>query len=353
MVASLITPNGGTLTFNTDTGSLTLPSDMLSGITGSEGKKAEISIGFGDKSKLNDDIRAAIGNRPLISMTLTLDSVQTEWNNPSAPVTVRIPYTPTAEELENPECIVIWYIDGSGNVVSVPNGHYDAATGTVTFQTTHFSDYAVGYKQVIFTDVVKDAWYAKAVSFIAARDITVGTGGGKFSPEAKLTRSQCIVILMRAYGITPDSNPTDNFADAGSTWYTGYLAAAKRLGISEGVGNNLFAPEKEITRQEMFTLLYSSLKAIGQVPGMHRRAVGGADDQPGMHGRAVGNQPVSNSGKTLSDFIDADEIAPWAKDAMKLLVETGIIQGNGNRLFPKDTTTRAQMAQVLYNLLSK
>lgn len=356
MVASLTTPNGGTLTFNTDTGSLTLPSDMLSGVTDAEGKKAEISIGQGDKSSLPGDIRAAIGERPLISMTLTLDGEKTEWNNPGAPVTVRIPYAPTAEELENPECIVVWYIDGSGNAVSVPNGRYDAATGTVTFKTTHFSDYAVSFKRVVFKDVADDAWYAKAVSFIAARDITVGTGGGKFSPEAMLTRGQCIVILMRAYGMTPDSNPTDNFADAGNTWYTGYLAAAKRLGISAGVGNNMFAPEKEITRQEMFTLLYNSLKAIGQLPRLHGRTVSDADDQPGSHGRAAGetgDQPESDSGKTFSDFFDTDEIAPWAKDAMKLFVETGIIQGNGNRLSPKDTTTRSQMAQVLCNLLSE
>jgi hypothetical protein len=44
-------------------------------------------------------------------------------------------------------------------------------------------------------------------------------------------------MLMKAYGIAPDTNPEDNFADAGDTYYTGYLAAAKRLGISAGVGN--------------------------------------------------------------------------------------------------------------------
>jgi hypothetical protein len=265
---------------------------------------------------------------------------------------------------------VVWYIDGSGNVVSVPNGRYDPATGTVTFTTAHFSYYAVSYKQVNFKDVAKEAWYAKAVSFIAARDITAGTGGGNFSPESNLTRSQCIVIVMRAYGIAPDMNPADNFTDAGNTWYTGYLATAKKLGISAGVGNNMFAPEKEITRQEMFTLLYNALKAIGQLPRPHGRAVGGADDQPGTHRRAAseadeqtggngqivseaGNLPVGDTGKTLSDFSDAGDIAPWAMDAIKLLVEAGIIQGSGNRLSPKDTTTRAQMAQVIYNLLPK
>jgi hypothetical protein len=78
----------------------------------------------------------------------------------------------------------------------------------------------------------------------------------------------------------------------------------------------------------MFTLLHNALKAISRLPR-------------------------GNSGKSLSSFSDAGDIAPWAKDAMKLLVETGTIGGSGGKLSPQDTTTRAQMAQVLYSLLSK
>lgn len=64
------------------------------------GKTAGINIGSADKSKLPEDIREAIGDRPVLSLTLTLDGEQVEWNNPGAPVTVSIPYTPTAEELK-------------------------------------------------------------------------------------------------------------------------------------------------------------------------------------------------------------------------------------------------------------
>ncbi len=322
-------PQGeGALTLATGAGSVIIPSGMLAGTPGSEGQEAGITIGRGDKSRLPDEIRTAIGDRPVIELALTLGETRVEWNNPDAPVTVSIPYTPTAAELENPESIVIWYIDGGGNVVCVPNGRYDPATGTVTFTTGHFSCYAVSFRPVSFKDVARDAWYEKAVSFIAARGITTGTGGGDFSPEATLTRGQFIVMLMKAYGIAPDANPQDNFADAGQTYYTGYLAAAKRLGISAGVGGNLFAPEKEITRQEMFTLLYNALGAIGKLPR-------------------------GSSGSTLSSFSDAGDIAPWAVDAVRLLVETGTVSGSGNRLSPKDTATRAQMAQVLYSLLLK
>ena len=226
----------------------------------------------------------------------------------------------------------------------MPNGRYNPVTGTVTFTATHFSYYAVGYNQINFKDVANDAWYTKAVSFIAAREITSGTEEGNFSPEAKLTRGQFMVMLLKAYGTSPDLNAKDNFADAGNTYYTGYLAAAKRLGISAGTGNNMFAPEKEITRQEMFTLLYNALNAMDQLPRMHGRAVGEADDQPRTHGR---------DRKTLNQFNDAGQVASWAKNAMEFMVSTGTIDGSNGALYPLSTTTRAEMAQVLYNLLSR
>lgn len=43
--------------------------------------------------------------------------------------------------------------------------------------------------------------------------------------------------LLHAYGIGPDETPDDNFTDAGDTYYTGYLAAAKRLGLTAGSGS--------------------------------------------------------------------------------------------------------------------
>ena len=316
------------LIFSTDKGSITLPSDMLAGTSGAGANRAEITIGLGDKSTLSEAAKAFIGDRPLIELKITLDGKQAGWNNPGAPVTVSVPYTPSAAELEHSESIILCYLDSNGKAVVVPSGRYDPDKGVVTFTTDHFSMYAIGYNKVSFKDVPANAWYGKAVGFIAAREISGGTGDGNFSPDAKLTRGQFIVMLMKAYGIAPDANPRDNFADAGSTYYTGYLAAAKRLGISGGVGNDMFAPEKEITRQEMFTLLYNALKAIDKLPKV-------------------------SSGKTLSSFSDAGELASWAKDAMSVMVRAGITGGSGGKLSPSAAATRAEMAQVLYNLLSK
>ncbi|PYG89733.1 S-layer family protein [Ruminiclostridium sufflavum DSM 19573] len=198
----------------------------------------------------------------------------------------------------------------------------------MTFVTNHFSSYAVGYNKVEFKDVGFNDSYADAVSFIAAREITSGTGTGTFGPADTLTRGQFITLLLKAYEISLDANPSDNFKDAGNTYYTEYLAAAKKLGISGGVGDNRFEPGKAISRQEMYTLLCKTLKQINM-------------------------QPKGASEKKLSDFTDSGEIAGWAEDSVKLLLETGKISGNAGKLSPAGAATRAEMAQVLYNLIAE
>jgi len=331
---ALASPGQASLTANTALGNITIPSGMLSGMTGLDGKTAGITIAVVDKSKLPADVKASIGNRPVLQLTLTMDGVETVWNNPAAPVRVSVPYTPTAAELESPESIVILYIDANGNIIAIPNGYYRKSITAVSFSTTHFSDFAVAYTKVSFKDVADNVWYGRAVSFIAARKITIGTGNGNFSPDNRLTRGQFITMMMKAYDIEPDISPEDNFSDSGSTWYTGYLATAKRLGISAGVGNNMFVPDKEITRQEMFTLLYNALRVIKKLPETKKT-----------------NE--INLGRKLSEFTDEGQIDSWAREAMTLLVKTGTISGNTGKLTPLSTTTRAEMAQVLYNLMTK
>jgi hypothetical protein len=315
---------GGSVQLNTEVGSVTIPSNMLNGTGAATGGTAQISIGTVDSSSLPESARAAVGSRPVVSFTLYIDGKQTDWNNPDAPVTVSIPYTPAEGEDEN--AIVIYYIAGNGDLICVTDGRYDPENGCVSFSTTHFSDYAVGYNPVSFGDVAKTAWYYDAVTYLAARGITRGTDDTTFSPDMTLTRGQFIVLLLRAYNITADEYPTDNFSDAGDTYYTGYLAAAKRLGISKGVGDNKFAPEQAITRQEMFTLLYNTLKAIDALP-------------------------KGDLGKTLSDFTDSERIASYAEEALTYLVGTGVVSGYNGALLPQATAARAEMAQVLYNLL--
>ena len=78
----------------------------------------------------------------------------------------------------------------------------------------------------------------------------------------------------------------------------------------------------------MFTLLYNALKALNKLP-------------------------AADSGKTLENFIDQGDVAIWATEAMTLLVKSGMVSGSDSKLDPTGGSTRAQMAQVLYNLLGR
>ena len=304
-------------------GSVTFSAGAVDAIGAAGSGDIAVNMGVVNVSSLSTAQQVAVGDRPVYSFSVTVGG--TAVSQFGSDVTVSIPYALGANE--NPNAVVVYYLDASGNLQTM-QGKYDAATKSVSFTTTHFSDYVIAYNKVDFSDVADTAWYSGAVTFLAAREITGGTTSTTFSPNAPLTRGQFITLLLKAYNVAAVTNAADNFSDAGDTYYTGYLAAAKRLGIFSGISDNKFAPERAITRQEMFTLLYNALKVLDKLP-------------------------EGSSGKTLSDFKDSDSVASYAQEAISYLVKTGVVCGNDGLLLPTDTTTRAQMAQVLFNLLGE
>ncbi len=313
------------LTFSTSILSAAFDTETLMTIAKETTGDVSFHLSKGDSSGMSPAAQRLVGDRPVFDLAVTGgDRTISQFGGG---VTISVPYTPKAGE--DTDAVVIYYLSGAGGPAVVAESRYIPGTGTVRFRTNHFSVYGVGYNPVSFADVTGQAWYGKAVGFIAAREITSGTGDGLFSPDAVLTRGSFLVMAMRAYGITPANPSSDNFSDAGNTYYTGYLAAAKQLGIAQGVDSGRFDPEREITRQEMFTLLKNVLGTVHRLP----------DGKVG-------------SGETLSGFADHGEIEPWAKEAVALMAENGLIRGSGGRLRPADPATRAEMAQLLYNLLA-
>ncbi len=215
----------GNVTISLGMGSITFSGKSVDAISGiSNNGDISLEMELVDTSGLPAAIQSKIGKRPVYDFTLMAGKTQIPELGGKA--VVSIPYTPEAGEKRH--AIVVYYLDDAGNI-SMVRGRYNAATGMVAFVTTHFSMYAVGYNEITFTDVAETAWYQDAVTFCAAREITSGAGGGAFEPNAALTRGQFLVMLMRSYGMEPE-NAGDNFDDAGNTYYTGYLAAAKSAG---------------------------------------------------------------------------------------------------------------------------
>ncbi|WP_052350734.1 S-layer homology domain-containing protein [Paenibacillus gorillae] len=315
----------GELIFATHAGSIAIPSNMLQGVAGTEGKVAAITVRTGDKSGLSASAAAAIGDRPLLELTLKLDGTKINWNNPAAPVKVSIPYKPTAEELNDPEHIVVWYIDG--NVISIPSGQYDAKSGTVTFVTTHFSSYAVAYVHKTFGDLDSVKWAKHPIEVMASKGIINGTSAGAFSPEARITRADFLVLLVKTLGLTSEFE--GNFSDADSNaYYYEALGIAKQLGLATGSGNNEFHPKENISRQDMMVL---TARALEKLKGL---------------------QPVQSSAG-LDVYSDRKAVASYAELSLAVLAEAGLVNGSGNMLNPRGLTTRAEAAVFLYRIYNQ
>ncbi len=176
-----------------------------------------------------------------------------------------------------------------------------------------------------FTDVKDSDWFYDAVQFVAQKGITQGISATLFDPQGKVTRAQFITMLCRAYGI--EERTGDNFSDAGDTWYTGYLAAAKQLGISNGVGDNMFAPEQEITREQMVTLIYNYVKSISR--------------------ESIEEWEIN------LPYADKDSISSWAIEGVMFGTIKKWVKGKDNNSFvPQGKATRAELAQIFYNMFT-
>ena len=110
-----------------------------------------------------------------------------------------------------------------------------------------------------FSDVPADAYYYDAVLWAVENNITTGTGNGKFSPLMNCTRSQVVTFLWRAAG-SPEPTATEmNFTDvpADAYYYDAVLWAVEK-NITTGTGNGKFSPLMDCSRAQIVTFLWRS-----------------------------------------------------------------------------------------------
>jgi hypothetical protein len=198
---------------------------------------------------------------------------------------------------------------------------YDAKTGTITFATTHFSKFFVSEWISPFSDIAKGEWYYKAARYAYSGGLITGVTDTAFAPQSNLTRAMLVTILYRNDG-APNTNGGASFTDAApGQWYSDAITWASANGIVNGVGDNRFAPDENVTREQFAAILYNYAKYKNQ------NVTGTAD---------------------LATYTDAGEISGWATDAMAWASSTGLITGRTpTTLAPQGTATRAEAAMLL------
>ena len=177
-----------------------------------------------------------------------------------------------------------------------------------------------------FTDVEENGWYHTGVDFMVKNGFMNGVADDAFDVDGNLTRAQLVTILYRIAG-EPESTATNPFADvADGQWYTNAVIWAAENGIVKGVNTTTFAPNDQITREQIATILFRYAKAE-KVEGK------------------------------LAGFPDAGKVSDYAADAMAWAVEQGLINGISESdgktyLAPQETATRAQIAVILMRYLT-
>lgn len=177
-----------------------------------------------------------------------------------------------------------------------------------------------------FTDVEENGWYHTGVDFMVRNGFMNGVADDEFDVNGSLTRAQLVTILYRIAG-EPESTATNPFADvADGQWYTNAVIWAAENGIVKGVNTTTFAPNDQITREQIATILFRYAKAE-KVEGK------------------------------LAGFPDAEKVSDYAADAMAWAVEQGLINGISESdgktyLAPQETATRAQIAVILMRYLT-
>lgn len=112
-----------------------------------------------------------------------------------------------------------------------------------------------------FTDVKPSAWYAAAVEYVVDNGLFSGTGNGKFSPNLGMTRAMFVTVLGRKSNVDTDLYTGSSFTDvAVGEWYSPYVEWAADCGVVSGTGNGKFSPNAKITREQMAAMLYRYAK---------------------------------------------------------------------------------------------
>ena len=173
-----------------------------------------------------------------------------------------------------------------------------------------------------FTDVPESRWSYPYIQQLYDAGVVSGTSATTFEPTANVTRAQFVTMLAGLQGADVSAYTSGKFADVpADAWYAPYVNWAAENGVVYGVSDTAFAPDTEISRQDMAAMLYRYAGQFGIQLG-------------------TGNPAIT--------FTDEADIADYALPAVEALQRAGVISGMPDGSFrPRDTATREQACVML------
>lgn len=169
-----------------------------------------------------------------------------------------------------------------------------------------------------------------AIETLASRAIIDGMDDVSYCPDNTMTRAQFAAIVVRALGV-PERDGY-NFTDVNETdWFCSYVNTAYHYGIINGVSDTEFNPNGEITREEAATMVARAAKLCGMMT----------------------DYSEESTRNTLAEFPDYITVSDWAMPSMAFCYYEELLDRSVINIEPKTKITRAEMAQILCNMLGK
>ena len=181
----------------------------------------------------------------------------------------------------------------------------------------------VNRKATDFRDFDKSTWYAEAVSAAVDNGLLYGKSATIIDPNGDMTRAEMAAIINRSFGCYKTADISQYKDVSKSKWYYKDVALAVQMGTYNGRSSSAMAPDSPITRQEAMTIVARALE-------LDYDAYAKTD---------------------LSAFSDRSEISNWALPYVRAMVGADYIHGRGKVLAPQDNITRAEFAQIFYNII--
>ncbi len=146
----------------------------------------------------------------------------------------------------------------SATTFSPSNGCTRAQVVTFLWRAAGCPDPRMGIDP--FSDVREEAFFYPAVLWAVEQGITVGTGASEFSPGRACTRAQIVTFLHRAFGTPEPKMAMNPFSDVKTDdYFASAVLWAVGSGITLGTGEGRFSPDATCTRAQIVSFLYRGM----------------------------------------------------------------------------------------------
>ena len=176
-----------------------------------------------------------------------------------------------------------------------------------------------------FSDLKVNAWYRDGIEYVLKHGLMNGVSKTKFAPEGAVSRAAVVTVLWRMAG-SPTAGDAISYTDVSwDAWYAEAICWATSAGIAGGYPDGRFGANDSVTREQLAAMLYRFAKAQG-------------------YDVSVGEDT------NILSYDDAFSVSGYAIPALQWVCGAGLLQGDGAKLLPQNSTSRAQLAAILMRM---